>query len=298
MADAAPRVRSAGYDFEHGAPAPPPAPPTLEAHNINQTFERDSANEVKALIDVSLTLMPGDFVTVVGMNGSGKSTLLNVVAGALTPDSGSIKLDGTDVTKQDEHRRARHVGRVFQDPLRGTAPNLTIAENLSLALDRERSPFAFRWALTPARREELRVAVRSLQLGLEDRLDAKMGTLSGGERQALTLLMATLVKPSLLLLDEHTAALDPRSVEQVVKLTERVVSSQRLTTLMVTHSMQQASNLGDRLIMMHRGAILHDFTGAEKRRLRPADLLARFESVRRAELLDEPAAEMLRRAYA
>jgi len=137
MADAAPRVRSAGYDFEHGAPAPPPAPPTLEAHNINQTFERDSANEVKALIDVSLTLMPGDFVTVVGMNGSGKSTLLNVVAGALTPDSGSIKLDGTDVTKQDEHRRARHVGRVFQDPLRGTAPNLTIAENLSLALDRE-----------------------------------------------------------------------------------------------------------------------------------------------------------------
>jgi len=236
-------------------------------------------------------------VTVVGMNGSGKSTLLNVVAGAFPPDAGSIKLDGVDVTKQDEHRRARHVGRVFQDPLKGTAPNLTIAENLSLALDRERSPFAFRWALTSARREELRERVRSLHLGLEDRLDAKMGTLSGGERQALTLVMATLVKPSLLLLDEHTAALDPRSVEQVVKLTERVVSSQRLTTLMVTHSMHQAVRLGDRVLMMHRGRVVREIRGREKQQLRVENLLATFDQLRSMELLDESAADMLRRLY-
>jgi putative ABC transport system ATP-binding protein len=297
MADAPPAARDAGYDFQHGAPVPPPPPPTLEVRDLNQTFERDTANEVRALIDVSLTLQPGDFVTVVGMNGSGKSTLLNIVAGALSPDSGTIRLDGVDVTKQDEHRRARHVGRVFQDPLRGTAPNLTIAENLSLALDRERSPFSLRWALTAARREQLRERVRSLHLGLEDRLDAKMGTLSGGERQALTLLMATLVKPSLLLLDEHTAALDPRSVEQVVKLTERVVSSQRLTTLMVTHSMHQAVRLGDRVLMMHRGRIVREIRGREKQQLRVESLLATFDQLRSMELLDESAADMLRRLY-
>ena len=297
MAESAPAPDDMRHGFEHGAPTPPPAPPTLEAQNISHTFERDTANEVHALIDVSLTLAAGDFVTVVGMNGSGKSTLLNLVAGAFPPDSGTIKLDGVDVTKQDEHRRARHVGRVFQDPLKGTAPNLTVAENLSLALDRERSPFTLHWALTSARRDELRERVRSLHLGMEDRLDAKMGTLSGGERQALTLLMATLVKPSLLLLDEHTAALDPRSVEQVVKLTEQVVSSQRLTTLMVTHSMHQAVRLGDRVLMMHRGRVVREIRGREKQQLKVENLLATFDQLRSMELLDESAADMLRRLY-
>ena len=296
MPEPEPGARDAGYDFEHGVPVPTP-PPTLEVHGLNRTFERGTANEVRALIDITLTLAPGDFVTVVGMNGSGKSTLLNAVAGAFLPDSGTIKLDGVDVTREDEHRRARRVGRVFQDPLKGTAPNLTIAENLSLALDRQKSPFALRWALTGSRRQELRDRVSTLHLGLEDRLDAKMGTLSGGERQALTLLMATLVKPSLLLLDEHTAALDPRSVEQVVKLTERVISSQRLTTLMVTHSMHQAVRLGDRVLMMYRGRIVREIRGREKQHLRVENLLAIFDQLRSMELLDESAADMLRRLY-
>ncbi len=297
MADTSPDARDMGYDFQHGVPAPPPAPPTLEVRNLSQSFERGTAHEVRALVDVSLTLMPGDFVTVVGMNGSGKSTLLNAVAGAFTPDSGSISLNGVDVAKQAEFRRARDVGRVFQDPLKGTAPNLTIAENLSLALDREKSPFTLRWALTSSRREELRERVRSLQLGLEDRLDAKMGALSGGERQALTLLMATLVKPSLLLLDEPTAALDPRSVEQVVKLTERVVSSQQLTTLMVTHSMHQAVRLGDRVLIMHHGRIVREIRGREKQQLKVENLLAALDQLRSMELLNESAADMLRRLY-
>ena len=187
---------------------------------------------------------------------------------------------------------------MFQDPLKGTAPNLTVAENLSLALDREHSPFALRWALTasPAGRSCGSGCARCTS-GLEDRLDAKMGTLSGGERQALTLLMATLVKPSLLLLDEHTAALDPRSVEQVVKLTERVVSSQRLTTLMVTHSMHQAVRLGDRVLMMHRGRVVREIRGREKQQLRVESLLATFDQLRSMELLDESAADMLRRLY-
>ena len=296
MSDSTPVV-DMSEAFVHGAPKKEPAHPTLEVRHVDHTFERDTANEIHALNDVNLTLAPGDFVTVVGMNGSGKSTLLNAVAGAFFPESGSIRVDGEDVTRQSEHRRASHIGRVFQDPLKGTAPNLTVAENLSLALDRTRSPFALRWALTGSRREELRERVRSLHLGLEDRLDARIGTLSGGERQALTLLMATLVKPRLLLLDEHTAALDPRSVEQVVKLTERVVSSQRLTTLMVTHSMHQAVRLGDRVLMMHRGRIVREIRGREKAQLRVENLLAIFDQLRSMELLDESAADMLRRLY-
>jgi len=296
MAESAPERRDMSRDFQHGVAAEASSP-TLEVRHLSQTFERGSANEVHALTDVSLTLAAGDFVTVVGMNGSGKSTLLNLVAGAFPPDSGSIYLDGDDVTRQGEHRRARHVGRVFQDPLSGTAPNLTIAENLSLALDRGRSPFAMRWALRSARRELLRERVSALHLGLEDRLDARIGTLSGGERQALTLLMATLVKPKLLLLDEHTAALDPRSVEQVLKLTEQVVSSQQLTTLMVTHSMHQAVRLGDRVLMMHRGRIIREIRGREKQQLRVENLLAILDQLRSMELLDESAADMLRRLY-
>jgi putative ABC transport system ATP-binding protein len=273
------------------------AEPTLEVRDLSCSFNRGTANEVRALADVSLTLAPGDFVTVIGMNGSGKSTLLNAVAGTFLPDTGRIFVAGEDVTRQPEFRRARHVGRVFQDPLQGTAPNLTVAENLSLALDRTRSPFALHWALRGARRAELRERVQTLHLGLEDRMDAKIGTLSGGERQALTLLMATLVRPELLLLDEHTAALDPRSVEQVVKLTEQVVSGQRLTTLMVTHSMHQAVLLGDRVLMMHRGRIVREIRAREKQQLRVENLLAIFDQLRSMEMLDESAADMLRRLY-
>ena len=283
-------------NFRHGAPREASGP-ALEVRHLRHTFERGSASEVQALRDVSLTLAPGEFVTVVGMNGSGKSTLLNAVAGTFVPDSGSIWLDGVDVTHEAEYRRAEKVGRVFQDPLSGTAPNLTVAENLSLALDRARNPFVLRWAVTASRRQELHQRVQELHLGLEDRLDARIGMLSGGERQALTLLMATLVKPKVLLLDEHTAALDPRSVEQVVKLTERVVSSQRLTTLMVTHSMHQAVRLGDRVLMMHRGRIVREIRGREKQQLRVENLLAVFDQLRSMELLDESAADMLRRLY-
>ena len=296
MAEPLPKERDMSRAFQHGATSETPVA-ALEVRDLNHTFERGTANEIRALADVNLTLAPGDFVTVVGMNGSGKSTLLNVVAGAIPPDSGRIHVDGEDVTRQSEHRRAHHIGRVFQDPLKGTAPNLTVAENLSLALDRGRSPFAVRWALTGSRRADLQERVRALHLGLEDRLDAKIGTLSGGERQALTLLMATLVKPKLLLLDEHTAALDPRSVEQVVKLTDRVVSSEQLTTLMVTHSMHQAVRLGDRVLMMHRGRIVREIRGREKQQLRVENLLAIFDQLRSMELLDESAADMLRRLY-
>jgi putative tryptophan/tyrosine transport system ATP-binding protein len=269
----------------------------LTIASISKTFNAGTPNQVRSLADVSLTLDEGSFVVVVGTNGSGKSTLLNALAGSFMVDTGRIVLDGTDVTRWPEHRRATFIGRVFQNPFSGTAPNMSIAENLALAARRGR-PRGLGPALSRSVRQELRERVSRLRLGLEDRLDNAIGSLSGGQRQALTLLMASWLRPKLLLLDEHTAALDPRSADHVIHLSEEIVSRDRLTTLMVTHSMQQASNLGDRLIMMHRGAVLHDFSGAEKRRLRPADLLARFESIRRAEMLDESAAEMLRRAYA
>lgn len=235
-------------------------------------------------------------VMVVGTNGSGKSTLLNAVAGTFAVDGGSIRIGGRDVTRWPEHRRAKYIGRVFQNPFTGTAPNLSIAENLALAAKRG-MPRGIGWALPGALRNEMRGAVARLNMGLEHRLDNLIGSLSGGQRQALTLLMATWRKPELLLLDEHTAALDPRSADQVVALTEHVVGRDKLTTLMVTHSMHQATSLGDRLIMMHRGRVIHDFRGAEKRRLRIADLMSRFEEVRRSEQLDESAAEVIRAAY-
>jgi len=232
----------------------------------------------------------------VGTNGSGKSTLLNAVAGSFPLDSGSIFLDRIDITRWPEHRRASIVGRVFQNPFSGTAPNMTVAENLTLAARRGRRR-GLGWALSGPIRRELRERVKGLGMGLEDRLDNTIGNLSGGQRQALTLLIATWLKPRLLLLDEHTAALDPKSADQVIRLSREIVERERLTTLMVTHSMTQAVHLGDRLVMMYRGRMIHDFRGAEKRRLRVEELLARFEDVRRAEQLDETAAEMLRRAY-
>ena len=268
----------------------------LDIEQIAKTFYPGTPNEVLALREVSLKIEPGSFVIVIGTNGSGKSTLLNAVAGSFLVDTGRLKLNGHEITRWPEHRRAKFIGRVFQNPFTGTAPSMTIAENLALAAKRGRAR-GLGWALSSATKNDLRERVRAMGLGLEDRLDNAIGSLSGGQRQSLTLLMAGLLKPDLLLLDEHTAALDPKSADQVIRLTEEFIRRDRLTTLMVTHSMHQAAHLGDRLIMMVRGQILHDFQGAEKRRLTPEDLLARFEEVRRADQLDETAAEMLERQY-
>ncbi len=268
----------------------------LDIAGISKTFHGGTVNEVRALQGVSLSIQEGAFVTVIGTNGSGKTTLLNAVAGTFLVDEGAIRLAGRDVTRWPEHRRAELIGRVFQNPFSGTAPSMSIAENFALAGLRGQSR-GLGLALRRDLLNDLQDRVRGLNMGLEDRLENPIGSLSGGQRQALTLLMATWLKPQLLLLDEHTAALDPRSADQVIQLTEELIARHRLTTLMVTHSMQQAAHLGDRLIMMHRGRTLHDFHGAEKRRLRPADLLGRFEEVRRKELLDERAAELLKRSY-
>jgi putative ABC transport system ATP-binding protein len=276
--------------------ADPGAAPAMQLRRVVKTFNAGTPNEVRALQGVDLRVEPGAFVVVIGGNGSGKSTLLNAVAGSFFVDSGTLAIDGTDVTTWPEHRRASLIGRVFQNPFSGTAPSMTIAENLALAARRGRSR-GLGWALGPGMRDEFRDRVRRLNMGLESRLDNLIGSLSGGQRQALTLLMATWLKPRLLLLDEHTAALDPKSADQVIALSEEVVARDHLTTLMVTHSMSQAAQLGDRLVMMHRGAVLHDFSGAEKRRLRADELLARFEDIRRADQLDESAAAMLRRLY-
>jgi len=268
----------------------------LELSRIKKTFNPGTPNEVHALQGVDLTISESSFVIVIGTNGSGKSTLLNAVAGTFLLDTGTIRLEGNEITRWPEHRRASFIGRVFQNPFSGTAPHMSIAENLVLAAKRGHRR-GLGWALRTDFTGEMHERVRRLGMGLENRLDNAIGSLSGGQRQALTLLMATWLKPKLLLLDEHTAALDPKSADQVIRISEEIIARDHLTTLMVTHSMQQAINLGDRLIMMHRGCILHDLHGAEKRRLRVEDLLARFEEVRRGELLDETAAHLLRRLY-
>jgi putative ABC transport system ATP-binding protein len=268
----------------------------LEVRNISKTFNPGTVNEVPALGDVNLTLDAGQFVIIVGTNGSGKTTLLNAVAGTFFVDKGTIALAGHEITRWAEHRRARFIGRVFQSPFSGTAPNMSIAENLALAA-RRGQPRSLGQGLNSRLRGELRERIRTLNMGLEDRLDNAIGTLSGGQRQALTLLMASWLKPDLLLLDEHTAALDPKSADQVIAISDLIISRDHLTTLMVTHSMQQAVNLGHRIIMMHRGRILHDLRGAERSRVRVDDLLARFEEVRRREQLDPAVADVLRRSY-
>ncbi|MEW6357663.1 MAG: ATP-binding cassette domain-containing protein [Planctomycetota bacterium] len=268
----------------------------LEIRGASKTFNPGTPNEVRALQGLDLTVEESQFVTVIGTNGSGKSTLLNAVAGTFLLDTGSIVLDGRNVTRWSEHRRASLIGRVFQNPFAGTAPGMSIAENLALAARRGMRR-GLGWALRGSVMGDIGDRVKALNMALEDRLDQPIGTLSGGQRQALTLLMATWLKPRLLLLDEHTAALDPKTADQVVRLSEEIISRDKLTTLMVTHSMQQAASLGDRLIMMHRGRIIHDFAGAEKKRIRVSDLLERFEEVRRLDQLDESAAEMLRASY-
>jgi putative ABC transport system ATP-binding protein len=268
----------------------------LDLNSVRKTFNQGTPNEVRSLQGVDLTIDEGSFVVVVGTNGSGKSTLLNAVAGTFFVDQGTIRIAGQDVSSWPEHRRAKYIGRVFQNPFTGTAPNLSIIENLALAA-RRGLPRGLGWAVGAQLRNDIFQAVSRLNMGLEKRLDNIIGSLSGGQRQALTLLMATWRRPQLLLLDEHTAALDPRSADQVIAVTEQIVARDKLTTLMVTHSMQQATMIGDRLIMMHRGRVIHDFREAEKQRLRISDLMAHFEEVRRAEQLDETAAEMIRHAY-
>lgn len=268
----------------------------LEIRNLWKTFFAHTPDEVRALQGVDLALTDGSCTVVIGTNGSGKSSLLNALAGTFPVDAGSIHLAGHDVTRWPEHRRAALIGRVFQNPFSGTAPNLTIAENLALAA-RRGQPRSLRMAFRRGLRDEMRARLREMNTGLEDRLDQPTGTLSGGQRQVLTLVMATWLRPRLLLLDEHTAALDPKSADRVIGLTAHHVAREKLTTLMVTHSMHQAVNMGDRLVMMHRGRVLYDFQGAERRRLRVDDLLARFEEVRRSDQLDETAADLLRRVY-
>ena len=268
----------------------------LELQNLIKTFNPGTPNEVRALRGVTLTLERGSFLIIIGTNGSGKSTLLNAVAGTFLVDSGRITLADQDITRQPEHRRARLIGRVFQNPFSGTAPSMSIAENLALAA-RRGQPRGLGWALNHKLRQQIRDRIRSLNMGLENRIDNAIGSLSGGQRQALTLLMASWLKPDLLLLDEHTAALDPKSADQVIRLTHEIIQRDKLTTLMVTHSMQQAVHLGDRIVMMHRGQVLHDLRGAERERVRPEDLLNRFDAVRRREQLDAGVADMLRQNY-
>jgi putative ABC transport system ATP-binding protein len=268
----------------------------LDVTNLSKTFNPGTPNEVRALRGVSLSLQRGSFLIIIGTNGSGKSTLLNAVAGSFFVDSGKLALAGRDITRWAEHKRAKLIGRVFQNPFSGTAPNMSIAENLAMAARRGKSR-GLGWALTRKFKGQLRDRVRTLNMGLENRIDNAIGSLSGGQRQALTLLMASWLKPELLLLDEHTAALDPKSADQVIRLTHEIILRDKLTTLMVTHSMQQAVRLGDRIVMMHRGQVLHDLQGAERARVRPEDLLKRFDDVRRREQLDGTVAEMLQRNY-
>ena len=247
----------------------------LEIKNLTKVFNGGTVNEKIALRDLSLHLNPGDFVTVIGGNGAGKSTMLNCVAGAYPVEEGQILIDGVDVTALPEYKRAAFIGRVFQDPMMGTAATMQIEENLALAARRGK-PRTLRPGITKAEREEYRQQLKILDLGLEDRLTAKVGLLSGGQRQALTLLMATLRKPQLLLLDEHTAALDPKTAAKVLEATQKIVEKDNLTTLMITHNMRDAIAYGNRLIMMYDGRVVVDVSGEEKKKLTVEQLLNLF----------------------
>ena len=258
----------------------------LELNGLYKTFNRGTANEKRAIDGLTLTLEDGDFVTVIGGNGAGKSTTLNLIAGVFPPDQGSIVLNDRDITNLPEHRRAKYLGRVFQDPMMGTAATMGIEENLALAYRRGRRR-GLRPGVTNREREIYREKLATLGLGLENRMTSKVGLLSGGQRQALTLLMATLKKPDLLLLDEHTAALDPKTADKVLKLTEEIVSRDKLTTLMVTHNMLNAIEYGNRIIMMDAGRVVVDIRGEEKKNLTVKDLLEKFNIENDRMLLSE-----------
>lgn len=251
----------------------------LQLKNIHKIFYEGTPDEKKALNGINLTLEEGDFVTVIGSNGAGKSTLLNIIAGVLFPDVGSISIDNKNVTYIPEFKRSKWIGRVFQDPMAGTAPNMTIEENLALALGRSKRRSLWK-GVNQARREEFKELLSSIDIGLENRLNTKVGLLSGGERQALSLLMATFTKPRILLLDEHTAALDPARAELITRITKELVEKHHLTTLMVTHRMDQAIELGNRLFMMDAGQIIFDANAEEKKRLTVEGLIQEFQNIR------------------
>lgn len=260
----------------------------LKITHLHKTFFPNTPNEKKALRGVSLTLEEGDFVTVIGSNGSGKSTLMNCIAGVFYPDKVHILIDGVDVTRMPEHVRAKYIGRVFQDPMKGTAGDMQVAENLAMA-SRRGKPLSLKWSSQSSQLTEFKEALKELDLGLENRLETRIGTLSGGQRQSITLLMATLVPPKLLLLDEHTAALDPKTAEKVLNLTQKRVSEGNLTTLMITHNMRDALRFGNRLIMMHEGRVVVDVKGEQKKELTIQSLLELFEKASGAEF-DDPEA--------
>lgn len=248
----------------------------LTLSNLRKTFAPNTVNEKVALDGVNLHLNPGDFVTILGSNGAGKSTLFGAIAGSFLPDQGSVVLDGADITKLPDYKRSKYIGRLFQDPLKGTAPNMTIEENLALAYLRashQRSPFSM---ISAKDRRDFRDRLAQLELGLEDRMNHPVGLLSGGQRQALTLLMATLVTPKLLLLDEHTAALDPATAEKVLKLTQSIVEENHITCMMITHNIPSALNLGNRTLMMKDGKIVLELSGPERAQTTPEDLLRAF----------------------
>lgn len=258
----------------------------LTLKNIKKTFNEGTINEKKALLGIDLTLNEGDFVTVIGGNGAGKSTLLNLIAGVFPTDGGKIEIDGQNVTRLPEHERAKLLGRVFQDPMMGTAAGMGIEENLAMAYRRNKKR-GLSWGITNEERQLYKEKLKILDLGLENRLKAKVGLLSGGQRQALTLLMSTLQKPKVLLLDEHTAALDPKTAKKVLDITEQIVKRDNLTTIMITHNMKDAIRLGNRLIMMYDGKIIYDVQGEEKKNLKVSDLLEKFDQASGGEFAND-----------
>ena len=258
----------------------------LEIKNVSKTFNIGTINEKKALNKLSLKLNPGDFVTIIGGNGAGKSTMLNMIAGVYPIDGGQIIIDGVDISRMPEYKRAKYIGRVFQDPMMGTSAGMQIDENLALAFRRGEKR-GLSWGIKKSEKELYKEILAKLGLGLQTRMTSKVGLLSGGQRQALTLLMATLKKPKLLLLDEHTAALDPQTAKTVLDLTEQIVAEQNLTAMMVTHNMKDALNIGNRLIMMHSGRVIYDVSGEEKKKLKVEDLLRKFEEASGGEFAND-----------
>ena len=254
----------------------------LKLRNIYKTFNSGTINEKRALDDINLVLNDGDFVTVIGGNGAGKSTLQNVISGTIMPDFGTVEINGINITKFPEHKRAKYIGRVFQDPMLGTASDMWIEENLALAIKRGEKRSAFKWMIDNKNSSFFKEQVAKLGLGLEDRMKTKVKLLSGGQRQALTLLMSTLKKPDLLMLDEHTAALDPKTANLVLTLTDEIIKTSSITTIMITHNMRDALNYGNRLIMMDQGKIIFDVKGEEKKKLTVEDLLKKFNQTKDA----------------
>ncbi|MCI5869290.1 MAG: ABC transporter ATP-binding protein [Dorea sp.] len=258
----------------------------LEIKNLHKTFNKGTINEKVALAGVNLQLNPGDFVTIIGGNGAGKSTTLNAIAGVWPVDQGNIIVDGVDITNLPEHKRASYLGRVFQDPMTGTAATMSIEENMAIAARRGKKR-GLGWGITKKEREEFKEQLKELDLGLDERMSSKVGLLSGGQRQAITLLMAAIQEPKLLLLDEHTAALDPKTAAKVLAISEKLIAEHHLTAMMVTHNMKDAIAHGNRLIMMHEGKIIYDVSGEEKKNLKVADLLKKFEEVSGGEFAND-----------